>query len=731
MELTDDQLHGDFSKFADLDSRVFVASDGSDWNVGFAQNGEVVELRIDKNGGRVLEKREGQTFKHSSFLGLMASAGFGNLRRLAAAQIALLNREAPYIQDFEKHLPIVGELETPEERASEFTFLERIEHWLTEDAATPNDVRALVIDGPAGIGKTHLIRRLSFERASKFGPGSAPPLLHIQSRGRKLTTLNDVLAGTLNTLRIGLTFDQVPLLARYGLLHVAIDGFDELADPYGYENAWGLVNDFCKSIQGKGAIVLSGRDTFIDVKAVRRALQLLNEGNTSAAHLRPLTAGEASHWLLDNEWNENRINKIKFAGLFEEGSYALRPFFISEIARFANDDQEFDDFIEFPLQTLIERILEREVKLIEPFLQNVDFFQIYQMIFMFFEETARTMGDAESDRLDVASLQLICEMIFSEVVPEEVLAVLRHRVQAFALLEQDLTPDDRRFSHSEIQDYFQGMNYIRLISGRETTKSMSRNIFGSDFLDTFYEISSRMPIKEYREIVSGARDIIFSSSSVSQEAKNLTALLMASSERFKELEEPQYFSGFSLDEVCLRGEVEAMRLMHGTISLLDVRGCDFSGVEIADLVITTLLADDATRVPVSMPDPHNLQIVRDGRVHSIYDPRDRAAWFKDHRPVQNINSNDSEAWRLLLRIARVINRQKWIRDIEDDLAGRLLKEPAWERVREVLERHEMLSIRQGVDTSGPRSDFYRVAQAEEFLRPMPTGIAAQIKAELE
>lgn len=733
--ITEVQIKSDFSKFADLDSRVTVVESQSDWLVGFSQNGDTVEIRIDRGGGRVLEKRLGETIKHQGYLGLLASSGFGNLRRLAAAQMALLAREAPYIQDVSAHLPIVGEFVSPDMRESAANFLERIERWLTDDESVANEIRALVIDGPAGIGKTHLIRHLSYQRAVQFGPGSPPPLLHVQSRGRKLTTLNDVLAGTLNTLRVSLTFDQVPLLARYGLLQVAIDGFDELADPHGYENAWGSVHDLAQSMRGRGVMILSGRDTFIDVKAVHKALLLLNDRNTGAAHLRPLTGGEATAWLAAKGWREEQLRKIREAGLLEEDSYALRPFFISEIAALANENPEFEDFLEFPLKSLIERIISREVDLILPTIGKVENREIFREkmtdgLMQFFQEVSRTMSDAESDRLDSGSLELIVEMVFGEIVPEDSLAVLRHRVSAFALLEQDASQDDRRFSHSEIQDYFLSLNYIQLICASDSSKSLSRNIIGTDMLETFRDVIIQTSSEQYREFCHQALGRLSQVSSVSQEAKNITALLLAGAERFEELRDRVNITGFSLDEVCLRGEARLCNLSYGSISLLDARGCDFSDIKIENVTVTTLLADDTTRISASMAPPYYLQIVTDGRASAIYDPATRETWLRAHQPRLDAYVEDSEEWRLLVRIARVINRQKWIRDVDDDLAGKLLHERVWPRVKEVLEEHELLQIRDHADAAGPRSKFYRVLGAENFLTPMPTGIAAEIREKL-
>ena len=435
-------------------------------------------------------------------------------------------------------------------------------------------------------------------------------------------------------------------------------------------------------------------------------------------------------WLSENGWKDDQLTKMREASLFEEDSYALRPFFISEIARFRDDYGMFDGFIDFPLASLVDSIVRREVKLLISFMPDVDESKLAALLNQFFQEVARTMSDAETDRLDLSSIQLICEMVFGGSVSEEAVAVLRHRVSAFALLEQDLSPDDRRFSHSEIQDFFLAQNYIQLIISGQSSKSLSRNIIGSDLLDTFYEITSRLSLNDYSRFYFAANLRLTEAPSVTQEGKNILALILATAERFREIDASPAFPGFTLDELCLRGELASCELVHGTISLLDARGCDFSAMRLNDVGITTLLADDATRTPATMPEPYNLQLVRSGRVDSIYDPKERGAWLEQHRPPAEGSIEVSEKWQLLLRIARVVNRQKWIRDVEDDLAGRLLQNPLWPSVREVLENRNLLLVRESVDASGPRSSFYRLLQADDFLSPKLSGVAAEVQRAL-
>ena len=80
-----------------------------------------------------------------------------------------------------------------------------------------------------------------------------------------------------------MTFDQLPVLVRHGLVTLAIDGFDELGDPNGYDLAWGQVNELVTQIRGKGTLILAGRETFIGRERVSKQITSLGRHEKSAA----------------------------------------------------------------------------------------------------------------------------------------------------------------------------------------------------------------------------------------------------------------------------------------------------------------------------------------------------------------------------------------------------------------------------------------------------------------
>jgi len=718
--MTLDQVISELGRFCDLDSDPSVSEVGADILLRFHQRGELITLKIDNGGGRVLESRDGDKLTHRTYRGLLASKNFGDLKRLVEVQRALLFRDAPYIRDTGNHLPVVGDFE-PSTTSDVWIgegLLSTCDAWLAAKPAGTDRIRALVIDGPAGIGKTHLIRRLVFDRLTRFGPGSPPPILHVQSRGRKLTTLNDVIAGTLQTLRIGLTFDQVPVLARHGLLQIAIDGFDELADPNGYDTAWGSVRDFLEDISGEAAIILAGRETFIDAESVRKALPRLDTPATAAVHLRHLSSGEAHEWLKKQEWPESRLDALDTAGLLEDGSYALRPFFISQIAKF-QDARDFEQFIEFPLKALITQILFRESELLSSHLSRISSHTIAQLLFAFYEEIAREMSDAEVDSIDDGALGLIAEIVFSEKLNSDELAMLRYRVKALVLLEQDITPDRRRFSHTEINDFFLSNSYIRNIINGEIPKSIRRNITGQDTLETFFDVSGTLDVSIVRQFLASASNEIARRGLEERGRRNLAALCLAAVSAIGDDADPFKLADMNLDEAIFRGTVGPCDIVSVDFAQLDVRGANLARVQFSNCRIGALVGDSATQLPKEFPSPGVLYVEEGGRRKHLFDARQHREWIATHSLGGadldgHAGQNAHEV--LFSKICRVIIRQNWIRLNEDDRAGKLLDDPLWSQIRSVLEQENLLMSR-SLAAQGPRSEFIRIRRARELLDP--------------
>lgn len=720
--MTKNDFLAELSRFADLDSDPAITSSGNTFTAKFRQNGEPVSLQLDKDSGPVVEIRGQQKRKYGSYRGLLASPAFGNLKRLAEFQKSQIRVEARYIENVSTHLPVVGSLREGEQLAiDDADLFARVDAWLTSVPSDGSRVRALVVDGPAGIGKTHLIRRLVHSRASSYGPASAPPILHVQSRGRRLTTLNDVLAGTLQALRATVTFDQVPILVRHGLLQVAIDGFDELADPSGYDTAWGSLRDFVEELKGMGTILLAGRDTFINVSSIKRAITLLDSPNTCAVHLRPLRPTEAKHWLKALKWPEKRIQALQEAGLLEDESYALRPFFIRKISEFGKSNKDFEKFVEFPLRALVSAMLHREAELAGKRIQ-LPVEEISRLLQEILKEVARDMADAESESVDENALDLVAEMVLSKVISEDQLAIFRHRIKSLTLLEGDAQSSSRRFAHTELQDYFLGLAYISIVSAGEVSKSLRRGLVSGDFLETFHDIALASPSSQVREFYVRASAVLAGRTVEDRGSRNVAALILAALPGgFTDISPIRAIQNQTMAEAVLRGDIPPFDVNSTDISQLDARGANLNALSLKDSNITTLIVDSTTRLPDNFPTPLALRVDDEGR-SLLTSPEQIREWIGRHSPVSKTKHGkaDNEHIVLFERLCRAVVRQFWIRSTGDDPAARLLTRPQWPSIKEILQRHDLLRIRENVRVGGPRSDFYRIERARDFLEGAPT-----------
>ena len=145
------------------------------------------------------------------------------------------------------------------------------------------------------MGKTKLAQAIVKRRAEEFVGRKGDRLcLLVSSRGRRLSNINDVIAGTLGDLRAPVFHHEIPPLVRTGLVDLIIDGFDELVDADGYNGAWESVGHLLTQIGSGGLVLLSARDAFFsDQDFVARARkETTSQFQFSFLELQPLTEAE-------------------------------------------------------------------------------------------------------------------------------------------------------------------------------------------------------------------------------------------------------------------------------------------------------------------------------------------------------------------------------------------------------------------------------------------------------
>ena len=300
--------------FADLGTDPpRLASDGNRHVVRMCRGGEDLEIEFQDDGaGRVIERcpRDGRVRQHRSYRALLASEKFGDLRGWAARQKTFLQQD---LWETEGRIPVKGLLSKAKDTdvAQPMGVGEFDDFLFSLARHESQSVRIVLIDGPAGIGKTKFIEFLAYSRANGYSSQRRPLVLHVQSRGRVLTFLQDLIAFTLQRLRIAVMFDQIPVLVRHGLVTLAIDGFDELADPNGYDLAWGQVNDLVDQTRGEGALILAGRETFIGDELLRKGIASLSDRDfVNTLSLRPPEPVAARKWLQRKGWQEEDIQAV-------------------------------------------------------------------------------------------------------------------------------------------------------------------------------------------------------------------------------------------------------------------------------------------------------------------------------------------------------------------------------------------------------------------------------------
>ena len=271
-------LLNDLMPFTDIgaDAPKISEKDGK-FTVRMMRDGRVLKVVVDSTNGKVQTKLGDASVRyHASIVAMLASGVFANLRRWADAQKDLLKRDAiPQ----NRLIPIRGRTHD----GKTIQDIENIDRLIGSDSRHPDATEVLLIDGPAGIGKSNLIEQIALRRAENYRLTHQPLVLHVKSRGRVLSNLQDLMAFSLQTIRSAITYDQIPVLAKHGLVVIAIDGFDELGDPNGYELAWGQIGELVTYVRGSGTLILAGRDTFIgrqrlfnDVRSLRADIDIVS-----------------------------------------------------------------------------------------------------------------------------------------------------------------------------------------------------------------------------------------------------------------------------------------------------------------------------------------------------------------------------------------------------------------------------------------------------------------------
>lgn len=711
----------DLVPFADLGATPPILISGGDkWVVEITRNGASLRLTFSTSDGSILVRGPNEfERKYSSFKSLLASETFCDLRRWADTQVHLLAQSI----DPDSSLPVKGILST---HAGEFGVEDIDLHLAREDNHSAINAWILLINGPAGIGKTHFIESLAFRRAQHFKTTGAPLILHVQSRGRNLSFIQDLMAFSLQSLRLTVTYDQVPVLVRHKLVSLAIDGFDELGDPNGYDLAWAQVNDLIGQTKGGAPLLLAGRETFLGGERLFHDVKVLNSATDSVETLSllPPAPNTAKAWLRNHGWNQGDIDN--YEELFEADSYALRPFFLRKLG-----DPELAEALRinrsgYPISLLVGAMIEREAakfgRAVEAVMDKPSRISFVRRLL---GEAARDMADNQTEAIDETVLGWTVDLVLGGSMPAEVTSLLRNRVTVMAFLTLDERPGFRRFSHSLLLSYFLAEVTVEAVRHGEIPKYLRRNILGPDFLSVFGDVLSSIAgsrPSEAKEFVTSAAALMHNYRVSDRGARNLGAILLAAM-RLAELVDGLKLIGLSVDDAVVQETSGAVEVSRGAINQIDIRGADLGKVRFTDSTIVTVIANAGTRTSPSFPMPAMIQFeTASGGLELLYDidairKRIDLGWRPTALPESEEALPPAYETNSLVRILDRACRfgEYWIRSEGDEFAEKIVNHERWNDVVKLLDQHDLVRMEERRPASGRQSTFFHIRRKAEIL----------------
>jgi hypothetical protein len=725
-----EELLRELAVFADLGTQPPKAVEsGSDLVVRMSREGEVLELTFHDFGrGKVTERSEDDGYvTHASYRALLASGRFGDIRRWAGNQNDVLARD----------LDPRGELLPPEGQLTggrAVRSLEDLDDFLfTAHRSTTDSAQILLIDGPAGIGKTVLIQQLARRRAKNSNVDQRPLLLHVQSRGRVLNNIQDLMAFSLQSLRLRVTYDQVPVLVKRGLVSLAIDGFDELGDPNGYDVAWAQINELVSFIRGQGTLILSGRETFIgrdrfikDVNTVRRDIDVVDELSLNMPSERTARA-----WLGRRGWDDTTLSSPAIDALLEEGSYALRPFFLMLLADKSNLVTVEGTSSGYLLQLLTGRIIAREAgKFGDAVDAALSVTERERFIEQFLCEVARDMADNQTEAIEETSLSWLVEASLKPSISPDVINILKNRAGVIAFLAQDERPSFRRFSHAQIQNYFLSRVTIDTISNDEIPKYIRRNILGPEALHVFGEFVSDLAIRSPGAILRFLRGALKAAdgyANYDRGARNLGSLLFACLP-VSDVLGVMTIRNLDVDDAVIQGSVPPAKIVQVTLNQLDIRGANLECVEFENTQVSSLILDQSSRVPPSFPQPSWVINDLGGDSRVVTEPQairsllDQHGWTPSgisggHPSLVPPEVREHGIYKLLDKLCRL--KQYWIKSAGDERAGRFIASRWWSPLYALLTDHGLVRVDSNIGAGGRSGEFYHIKQPARILAADP------------
>jgi len=713
MTLSLEMIERDFYPFADPATEMAVTSGPEHIRVELVRNSHdyVLNLRIVDGRTRLQIRAEDGMPLNREFKtvkSLLASEHFSDIQKIAD------NQKRIYSGYIGKSF-IEPEGTINDEALSLELFEDISKIGARFDDGKP--INLILLDGSAGVGKTSLISRMVAERATQYGRESAqPPILHVVNRGRRLVSLDELMALSIHLVRGNFTYDQVPALIRNGVIQIAIDGFDELVDAEGYTDTWAVLREFLNDISEGGPIILAGRDTFFDLTKFNEGLrEVRHRVQINHVSLSAVTPHAAKTWLQTRGWTNEDLSSEQANDLLKRGSYALRPYFLNTIAEM-KDIKNLLLELNSPRDFLVRSFLRREAKLIT---QRVKLSEddAAKLLHELFELLALEMAEAETESVDIPFLQLAIDAVFADKLTDPSdLSKLRHKAGSFALMDQDARADLRRFPHTEISNHFLASALIKQILDERPSRFLRRGYFGTDLLSIVGDqviLLSAQKLRTFRDnLLSLSRATLGAERLNENAASLLLTSLVANISGDIEL------SNLSTGDIVLFGFTSNAKLNSVSINRADCRGADLSPIDFVDTQIACLVADTQTQFGQCAPVINTLMIENGGRTTTIYDPREICEWINTHRSQSSWVRTHNKSTQLLEKVCRVFLRQFFIKANDYDSASYYLSDQLWPEIEDILEKNNRIRRTDRKDASGRPGEFIHVVNATSLLEAL-------------
>jgi hypothetical protein len=276
--------------------------------------------------------------------------------------------------------------------------------------------------------------------------------------------------------------------------------------------------------------------------------------------------------------------------------------------------------------------------------------------------------------------------------------------------------------HSYLLSYFLALVAIDAVSKGDIPKFVRRNLFGSEFLSVFSDVSAEAAVtshSSFEAFWSRASTSSLSYTSTDRGLRNIGALVLGALPAVVGTD-PITLREFQIDDAVIRGLCPKASMLNFEISQLDIRGSDLSAVTWSNSTIGNLIADDSVRVSPSFPVPSKITLTDGEQIAGV---EDVAAWLSRHGRDPQVTASSGVApatlkakpiYKLLMRAARM--RQYWLRSQNDkDIqASKVVDDPNWDTLTKLLAKHGYLR-EETRQASGRASNFYHIRHRESLL----------------